>query len=75
VHGFMPTDWRKASFCSASGCVIVRRREDGMVVIGDSKGSNSLQLAYTPAEFSAFIGGMKAGEFDDLGQETPTLGS
>lgn len=55
--------WRKSSFCYNSNCfevnriqgkVALRVNEDGPVILG------------TPSEWSDFISGIKAGEFDWL---------
>jgi ABC-type amino acid transport substrate-binding protein len=57
-------DWRKSSFCAATGCVEVARIVSGSVLVRDSKMPNGSALSYSPEEWSAFIAGAKAGEFD-----------
>jgi len=61
--------WRRSSFCATSTCVEVTPM-DGMVAIRDSKLSKSPRLVYTTAEWTAFVAGVKAGEFDDLSVPT-----
>jgi hypothetical protein len=64
--------WRKASFCASSECVEVAQRND-MIVLRSSNGPRGIsvgpcrQVQYTPKEWGAFVRGVKAGEFDDLG--------
>lgn len=56
----------KKSTHSGSGgsCVEALRLEDGDVVVRDSKNPEGGVLRYTPAEWVAFIAGVKDGEFD-----------
>jgi Domain of unknown function (DUF397) len=58
--------WRKASFCQSGECVEVAQR-DAMIVLRDSKKPRGHVLSYTLEEWQAFVRGVKAGEFDDLG--------
>lgn len=37
---------------------------DGAIAVRDSKHPNGHALIFTPAEWDAFVGGTKAGEFD-----------
>jgi Domain of unknown function (DUF397) len=60
------TQWRKSSFCATGECVEVTR-QDGMLVIRDSKHPMAGTQRYTQQEWRAFVLGIKAGEFDDLG--------
>jgi hypothetical protein len=59
--------WRKASFCASRECVEVAQHE-GMIVLRDSKEPRGRVLRYTADEWRSFVRGVKAGEFDDLGQ-------
>ena len=58
--------WRTASFCGGGECVEVGK-QDGMVVVRDPKEPGGTALRYTSEEWQAFVRGVKAGEFDDLG--------
>ncbi|WP_243741639.1 DUF397 domain-containing protein [Actinomycetospora succinea] len=52
---------RTSSFCSDGDCVGVAIDGDEVRVV-DTKSSEALQ--FTPAEWTAFVAGVKAGEFD-----------
>ena len=58
--------WRKSSFSSGSGgnCVEVAELPDGGRAVRHSKNSDGPTIAYTAAEWDAFLEGVKAGEFD-----------
>lgn len=66
--------WTKSSRSAGAGncCVEVRLDDSGRVMIRDSKFQRDPEndpamqpiLDYTPAEWEAFIAGVKAGEFD-----------
>ncbi len=64
--------WRKASFCASGECVEVAQR-NGMIVLRSSNGRRGISVGsrrrvhYTGQEWQAFLRGVKAGEFDDLG--------
>jgi Domain of unknown function (DUF397) len=57
--------WRRSTFCNSSDCVEVAI-ENGVVNLRDSKSRerHAPVLRYTPAEWQAFVRGVKAGEFD-----------
>lgn len=56
--------WRKSTRSGANGnCVEVVQLDDG-VAVRDSKNPTGPALLFTPAEWDAFIGGVKDGEFD-----------
>jgi len=60
--------WRKARRSNASGnCVELARlpRGDGFV-IRNSRHPDGPALVFTPAEISAFVAGVRDGDFDDL---------
>jgi len=58
--------WRKASYSGGNGgnCVEVRELPDGGRQVRDSKDPGGPVLAFTSAEWDAFVAGAKAGEFD-----------
>jgi hypothetical protein len=58
--------WRKSSYSGNGGeCVEVGQAVDGMVLVRDTKdhGDGSVHR-YTPAEWRAFLAGVRNGEFD-----------
>ena len=59
-------DWRTSTFCGSATCIQVAAVSDGGVGFRDSKLRDSPILCYTHEEFTAFVQGVKAGEFDDL---------
>ena len=60
--------WIKSSFsyCN-SNCVEVASLPDGGVGVRDSKDPSGPVLRFTPAEWHAFLGGARGGEFDHFG--------
>jgi hypothetical protein len=60
-------DWRKASASGNNGCIEVAPLPDGDIAVRDSKlGQDSPILTFNRHEFSAFVTGVLAGEFDTL---------
>jgi len=59
--------WRKLAGCVSGECVEVSTH-DGQpyVLVRDSKDPDGPALAFSPAEWDAFLDGAKRGEFDDL---------
>lgn len=59
--------WRKSSRCDNSGpnCVEVATH-NGAVAVRNSTDAAGPALLFTPSEMSAFVDGVKAGEFDDF---------
>jgi hypothetical protein len=58
--------WRKSSFSGGNGggCVEVARNLPGVVAVRDSKDPAGPALTFQPGQWSAFMAGVKAGEFD-----------
>jgi hypothetical protein len=56
-------EWRKSSYSSINGCVEVAFA-DGNVAVRDSKDRRGPVLLFTPAEWTAFLEGVRGGEFD-----------
>ncbi|MBG0825135.1 DUF397 domain-containing protein [Planomonospora sp. ID91781] len=61
--------WRKSSQSGDNGgqCVEVADNLPGVVAVRDSKDPDGPKLLFTPAEWRAFVGGVKSGEFDSVG--------
>lgn len=57
--------WRRTTHCSNSACLDVARDGDH-VVLRSSTDPDGPRLRLTPAEFGAFLAGVRAGQFDDL---------
>ena len=55
--------WRTRSLCDLNGCVEVAVLED-RVVVRDAKDRAGPVLVFTAAEWEAFVGGVRGGEFD-----------
>lgn len=57
--------WRKSERSNNGGnCVEVARNLPGIVAVRDSKDRSGPVLAFTPAEWLAFVSGVRDGEFD-----------
>jgi len=59
-------DWRVSSYTDNATCVEIAATPDGGVLIRNSNNRAAGHMAFTRAEFSAWLQGCKAGEFDDL---------
>jgi hypothetical protein len=56
--------WRKSSYSANNGCVEVASVGGGGVAIRDSKDRSGSVLLFQPHEWTAFLRGVQAGEFD-----------
>lgn len=58
-------DWAKSSLSQANGsCVEVSGLSTETISVRDSKNIKGPILKFTPAEWDAFVGGVRKGEFD-----------
>jgi hypothetical protein len=64
-NNLRPANWFKSSLSGDMGnCVEISYTADGVAIRNSKRGSASPILLFTAAEWDAFIGGAKAGEFD-----------
>ena len=57
-------EFRVSSFCNFGSCVEVGRSANGTVLVRDTKDDARQTLTFTDEEWTAFVAGVKAGEFD-----------
>jgi len=58
-------DWAKSSLSHANGsCVEVSGLSSNLIKVRHSKDAEGPILRFTPAEWDAFLGGVRKGEFD-----------
>jgi hypothetical protein len=55
--------WRKSSKCANGTCVEVARVDSDTYLIRDSKRPGNPALSFTEEEWTAFVSGVQAGEF------------
>ncbi|GAA4203325.1 MULTISPECIES: DUF397 domain-containing protein [Microbispora] len=56
--------WKSSRSSNNCACVEVAVLPGGHVGVRDSKNQDGPALVFTPAEWDAFVGGVKDGEFD-----------
>jgi hypothetical protein len=56
--------WMTARACNNSACVQVAHLADGMIAVRDSKDTAKAPHFFDSEEWSAFVTGVKAGDFD-----------
>lgn len=61
------TLWRKSTHSAAGNCVELAELPDGHIGMRNSKRPLDAVTVFTRGEIDAFLQGVKAGEFDDLG--------
>jgi hypothetical protein len=64
VSHYSATSYRTSSFCGDSSCVEVAPLPEGDVFVRDSKDRMAPPHRFTAQEWSDFVRGVKAGEFD-----------
>lgn len=56
--------YKSSSHCPDGQCVQAAQLPDGSISVRDSKNLDQIPLTFTPAEWNAFVLGVKAEEFD-----------
>ena len=63
-HDLSEAHWIRSRACSADGCVEVAYLADGTIALRDSKDARKPAHVFDREEWSAFITGVKSGDFD-----------
>jgi hypothetical protein len=64
THDLSAALWIRSRACSTDGCVEVAHLDDGSVAIRDSKDLRKAAHVFDQQEWSAFVAGIKNGDFD-----------
>jgi hypothetical protein len=63
-HDLSEPRWVRSRACSTDGCVEVAHLADGTVAVRDSKDTGKPAHVFDREEWSAFITGVRNGDFD-----------
>jgi hypothetical protein len=64
THDLSDARWVRSRACSSDGCVEVAHLPGGSIAVRDSKDVSKAAHVFDREEWSAFIVGVKNGEFD-----------
>jgi Domain of unknown function (DUF397) len=64
THDLSAARWIRSRSCSTDGCVEVAHLANGSVAIRDSKDVRKAAHVFDREEWSAFVTGIKNGDFD-----------
>jgi hypothetical protein len=65
MHDLRRAEWRTSTFSGGNGsCVEVASNLHGIIAVRDSKDRQGPALVFTPDEWTAFLAGVRADEFD-----------
>lgn len=67
--------WIKSSFCNFCNCVEVTVLGGPLIAVRNSKARGVGTLYFTPREWTEFVRGVKAGEFDFSPTDPPDGGA